>query len=79
MPILEDEAGIYGYTEENRYFTEAFRKGEAPFETFADGIEVVRILDGAIPVGRGGTNRPLHRGRAGHLRACRWPVRQSKP
>ncbi|MGL4961626.1 MAG: Gfo/Idh/MocA family protein [Inquilinus sp.] len=44
MPILEDEAGIYGYTEENRYFTEAFRKGEAPFETFADGIEVVRIL-----------------------------------
>jgi predicted dehydrogenase len=44
MPILEDEAGIYGYTEENRYFTEVFRKGEAPFETFADGVEVVRML-----------------------------------
>jgi hypothetical protein len=34
-PILEDEAGIYGYTEEKQYFTETFRKGETPFESIA--------------------------------------------
>ncbi|PSC06254.1 dehydrogenase [Alsobacter soli] len=44
MPVLEDEAGIYGYTLENRHFVEAFRKGEKPMETFVDGVEVVRML-----------------------------------
>lgn len=44
MPVLEDEAGIYGYTLENRHFVEAFRKGTAPMETFTDGVEVVRML-----------------------------------
>lgn len=44
MPVLEDEAGVYGYTLENRHFVEAFRKGEAPMETFTDGVEVVRML-----------------------------------
>ena len=27
MPVLDDEAGIYGYTLENRHFVEAFRAG----------------------------------------------------
>src|SRR3954451_6133896 len=44
MPVLDDEAGIYGYTLENRHFVEAFRRGEQPGETFADGVEVVRML-----------------------------------
>ena len=44
MPVLDDEAGIYGYTLENRHFVEAFRAGRAPMETFEDGVEVVRIL-----------------------------------
>lgn len=44
MPVLEDEAGTYGYTLENRHFVEAFRKGEMPMETFEDGVEVVRML-----------------------------------
>ncbi|XBO40621.1 Gfo/Idh/MocA family oxidoreductase [Alsobacter sp. KACC 23698] len=44
MPVLEDEAGVYGYTLENRHFVEAFRKGEVPMETFCDGVEVVRML-----------------------------------
>ena len=44
MPVIEDEAATYGYTDENRYFVECFRKGEAPFETFHDGIEVLRML-----------------------------------
>ena len=44
MPVLDDEVGIYGYTLENRHFVEAFRSGTAPMETFADGVEVVRML-----------------------------------
>jgi predicted dehydrogenase len=44
MPVLEDEAATYGYVHENRHFVEAFRKGELPDETFADGVEVVALL-----------------------------------
>src|SRR3546814_12944467 len=44
MPVLEDEAGVYGYTDENRHMVECFRSGETPMETFADGVEVVRML-----------------------------------
>jgi predicted dehydrogenase len=44
MPVLDDEAGIYGYTLENRHFVETFRNGVAPMETFEDGVEVVRML-----------------------------------
>ena len=44
MPVVEDEAGIYGYTDENRHFVECFRTGRRPMETFEDGLEVVRLL-----------------------------------
>lgn len=44
MPVLEDEAGVYGYTDENRHMVEAFRKGETPIETFADGVAVIEML-----------------------------------
>ena len=44
MPVLEDEAGVYGYTDENRHMVECFRKGETPLETFEDGLAVVEIL-----------------------------------
>ncbi|WP_439572113.1 Gfo/Idh/MocA family protein [Phreatobacter sp.] len=44
MPVLDDEAGIYGYTLENRHFVEAFRAGRMPDETFDDGLAVVEIL-----------------------------------
>jgi predicted dehydrogenase len=44
MPVLEDEAGVYGYTDENRHMVECFRRGQLPVETFADGVEVVRML-----------------------------------
>ncbi|MGI6851293.1 Gfo/Idh/MocA family protein [Mesorhizobium sp. 1B3] len=46
MPVLEDEAGVYGYTDENRHMVECFRKGETPLETFHDGLAVVKILMG---------------------------------
>ncbi len=44
MPVLEDEPGIYGYTDENRHMVNCFRKGETPVETFADGVAVMEIL-----------------------------------
>ncbi len=46
MPVVEDEAGIYGYTHENRHMVEAFRHGRQPMETFADGVGVVEMLMG---------------------------------
>jgi predicted dehydrogenase len=46
MPVLEDEAGVYGYTDENRHMVECFRKGVTPSETFDDGLAVVEILMG---------------------------------
>jgi predicted dehydrogenase len=44
MPVLEDEAGIYGYTDENRHMVECFRRRSAPAETFHDGLAVVEML-----------------------------------
>ena len=46
MPVLEDEPGVYGYTDENRHMVECFRKGETPLETFEDGLGVVEMLMG---------------------------------
>ncbi len=44
MPVLEDEAGIYGMTAENRHMVEAFRRGTRPTETFEDGVAVMEVL-----------------------------------
>ena len=44
MPVLEDEAGIYGYVDENRHMVECFRTGRTPVETFHDGVAVTEIL-----------------------------------
>ena len=46
MPVVEDEAGIYGYTDENRHMVEAFRRGLTPAETFHDGVGVMEMLMG---------------------------------
>lgn len=46
MPVIEDEAGIYGYTDENRHMVEAFRRGAMPAETFHDGVGVMEMLMG---------------------------------
>jgi predicted dehydrogenase len=46
MPVVEDEAGIYGYTDENRHMVEAFRRGLSPAETFHDGAGVMEMLMG---------------------------------
>ena len=55
MPVLEDEAGIYGYTDENRHMVECFRKGETPIETFHDGFAVVEMLMGLYRSAETGT------------------------
>lgn len=44
MPVVEDEAAVYGYTLENRHMVQAFSKGEKPMETFEDGVAVVEML-----------------------------------
>jgi predicted dehydrogenase len=46
MPIVEDEAGVYGYIGENRHMVDCFRHGRRPIETFDDGVEVVRMIMG---------------------------------
>ncbi len=44
MPVVADEAVAYGYEAEDRHFVRAFLGKEAPLLTFADGVEVVRVL-----------------------------------
>ncbi len=44
MPVLEDEAGVYGYVAENRHMVDAFRNWRMPDETFHDGLAVVQML-----------------------------------
>lgn len=44
MPVVEDEAAVYGYLLENRHMVQSFRRGIAPIETFDDGVAVLQIL-----------------------------------
>ncbi|HEX3364135.1 Gfo/Idh/MocA family oxidoreductase [Phenylobacterium sp.] len=44
MPIVEDEAGTYGYVGENRHMVDCFRHGKTPIETFEDGVEVTKMV-----------------------------------
>ena len=44
MPVVADEAATYGYEAENRHFVRAFLGRERPLLTFADGLDVVRVL-----------------------------------
>ena len=44
MPVVADEASVYGYAAENRHMSRAFLRGDKPMLTFEDGVEVVQIL-----------------------------------
>ncbi len=46
MPVVEDEATLYGYVAENRHMVQAFLNGRAPEETFHDGAAVLEALMG---------------------------------
>src|SRR5437660_10210277 len=44
MPVISDEAAAYGYEAEDRHFVRVFLGRESPQLTFADGLEVVKLL-----------------------------------
>ncbi|MFC2158953.1 Gfo/Idh/MocA family protein [Acidobacteriota bacterium] len=44
MPVVSDEAGEYGYTEENRHMVKAFLERRRPAENFDDGLNVTELL-----------------------------------
>ena len=44
MAIVGNEAGEYGYEDENRYFVNCFLDGTQPEENFYDGLEVTELL-----------------------------------
>jgi len=44
MPVVSNEAEVYGYTAENRHMVQSFMNGKRPEENFNDGLEVTRLL-----------------------------------
>lgn len=44
MPVVSNEAEVYGYTAENRHMVESFLAGQRPEENFDDGLDVTRLL-----------------------------------
>ena len=44
MPVVENEADIYGYIGEDRHMVDAFRHHRQPIETFEDGVTVAEML-----------------------------------
>src|SRR5437762_8688458 len=44
MPVVAEEASVYGYSGEDRHFVRVFLGCEQPELTFDDGVEVVKLL-----------------------------------
>ena len=44
MPVISNEAEVYGYSAENRHMVESFLAGKRPEENFDDGLDVTRLL-----------------------------------
>ena len=44
MPVVSNEAEVYGYTAENRHMVESFLAGKRPNENFSDGENVTELL-----------------------------------
>jgi predicted dehydrogenase len=44
MPVVANEASVYGYENEDRHFVRVFLGLEEPRLTFDDGVDVVRLL-----------------------------------
>ena len=44
MPVVSNEAEVYGYTAENRHMVESFLAGKRPDENFDDGLNVTELL-----------------------------------
>jgi predicted dehydrogenase len=52
---VPEEARAYGFSQEMRHFVECFARGEAPVETFEDGLIVNVIIDACYASMRTGT------------------------
>lgn len=44
MPVVSDEANIYGYSAEDRHMVESFLDGNMPRETWEDGVFVAELV-----------------------------------
>ncbi len=44
MPVVADEAGVYGYVAENRHMVRRFLDGVMPDENWCDGLAVTEVL-----------------------------------
>jgi predicted dehydrogenase len=44
MPVVSDEAALYGYVNENRHMVQAFLDGRMPDENWRDGLAVTEVL-----------------------------------
>ena len=44
MPVVSNEAEVYGYTAQNRHMVESFLAGKRPDENFDDGLNVTELL-----------------------------------
>ena len=44
MPVVSNEAEVYGYSAENRHMVKSFLAGKRPEENFDDGLDVTRLL-----------------------------------
>ena len=44
MPVVSNEAEVYGYTAANRHMVESFLAGKRPKENFSDGVNVTELL-----------------------------------
>lgn len=44
MPFLAEEAFTYGYVSEDQHMVQAFLRGERPYTTLEEGLEVTRLL-----------------------------------
>ena len=44
MPVVANEAAVYGYEAEDRHFVRVFLGKEEPRLTFHDGVDVVKVL-----------------------------------
>jgi len=55
MPVVAEEHAAYGYVNEDRHFVRVFLGKEKPRLTFADGVDVVRVLMAAYKSAELGT------------------------
>ena len=59
MPVVSNEAEVYGYSAENRHMVESFLAGKRPEENFDDGLDVTRLLMAAYMSAEQGTTIQL--------------------